>query len=189
MIQDGGDLVSPEVADAIVQFVASAKLSPQDDLPHPEGEGRGEGNIEPALLSLVCSELNQRRGDAKQPQITQDLLSAAQDTIIQNFYQRGFAGLNPALQTYVEDHLLTRDSRAFEDALLISGVKEDALYTLVNRRLLRIEERYGHKRVELIHDRLAPEAQDSRDRRQRAEAEAEAKRQARQRRRRWLSSL
>jgi hypothetical protein len=83
-------------------------------------------SIEPALLSLICAELNRLRQEQGQAQISADLAAAAQDSIIADFYQRSFAGLDPAAQVFVEDHLLTRagyrDSRALEDAQQLPGL-------------------------------------------------------------------
>ena len=89
---------------------------------------------------------------------------------------------------FVEDRLLTpagyRDSCALDNALAEPGVSEAAIQSLVDRRILRREERGGLVRIELIHDVLALVAKESRDTRHEAAA-LEAARQllAKQRRR------
>ena len=61
---------------------------------------------------------------------------------------------------FVEEKLLTEGQRrnivTLEEAVAAPGVTRAALETLVRRRLVRIEERFGAERVELAHDVLAP---------------------------------
>lgn len=160
----GGKLVDREVAQRIVQFVSAAT-------------GRAAQRfveIEPALLSVVCFELNSRRVARHEARISADLLAGAQDQIIAEFYQRGVADLAPQVQTFIERELLTesgyRDSCALDDAVQRHGIPREALQALVDRRVLRQEERFGVLRVELTHDVLAPVVRERRDRRQAIEA-------------------
>ena len=83
----------------------------------------------------------------------------------------------------IEDELLTesgyRESLAEErvrKALAAAGAAPDALATLVDRRLLRIEERLDMRRVELTHDVLCGVVRSSRDLRHEREARDEAER-------------
>jgi WD40 repeat protein len=160
----GGKLVDGEVARRIVQFVSAAT-------------GRAAQRfveIEPALLSVVCFELNSRRMARHEARISADLLAGAQEQIIAEFYQRGVADLDPKVQIFIERELLTesgyRDSCALDDAVQRHGVPREALQALVDRRVLRQEERFGVLRVELTHDVLAPVVRERRDRRQALEA-------------------
>jgi hypothetical protein len=87
----GGKLVDREVAQRIVQFVSAAT-------------GRAAQRfveIEPALLSVVCFELNSRRLARHEARISADLLAGAQDQIIAEFYQRDVADLAPQVQTFI----------------------------------------------------------------------------------------
>src|SRR5258706_14899713 len=72
--------------------------------------------VDPALLSVVCSELNHKRQQAKPPleQITPALLEGADREILSGFYERGLAGLDPRLPAFVEDELIT--DRAYRDS-------------------------------------------------------------------------
>jgi WD40 repeat protein len=181
----GGHLVAPGVAERIIQFVAGPRAIAAGDA----GADYSRLEIEPALLSLVCRELNSKRIAARRIQITADLLEAgAQQEIIADFYQRSLADLDPEVRIFVEDQLLTeagyRDSYALEDALHLPGVAQEAIDTLVARRLLRLEERFGVLRVELTHDVLTRVVKESRDRRQAREAEARRREQELVRRRR-----
>ena len=181
----GGTLVDADVAQRIVSFVAGAG-----------GQSAARTlEIEPALLSVVCFELNNRRlteGDAR---ISADLLAGAQDQIIAEFYQRSLADQPEAVAVFIERELLTesgyRDSCAIEDAVRRHAIPVESIQKLVERRVLRQEERFGVLRVELTHDVLAPVVRANRDKRHAAQAfeadrEREAARVRRTRRTLWI---
>ena len=182
VVSAGRQLVSEAVAGRIIRFVARA-----------HGAGTRGDEVEPALLSVVCRELNNRRIADGQPQLTTELLdSGAPEQIISEFYERSFAGLAPAVRDWVEDHLLTsggfRNSEAVEDSERRPGLSRAAIDDLVARRLLRLEDRFGVLRVELTHDVLTSVARTSRDRRALAQAASAAslREAARRRRQRVL---
>jgi tetratricopeptide (TPR) repeat protein len=159
--------LSAGVAARIVRFVGGAAMDGATPL--------AEISVEPALLSLVCRELNEQRIALRQTEISADLLQGENtQQIIAQFYSQGFAGLDVRVRYFVEDRLLTaagyRDSCALENALTEPGVSEAAIQTLVDRRILRREERGGLVRLELIHDVLAIVAKASRDARREAAA-------------------
>ena len=176
VLKPGGTLVSQEIAEAIVRFVGG-------------GSELANVEIEPSLLSLVCRELNTVRIAQKRAEISADLLAGSRETILSEFYERTLADQPPGVRRVVEDELLTesghRESLAEErvsKALAAAGAAPDSLAKLVDRRLLRIEERLDMRRVELTHDVLCPVVLSSRDRRHEREARDEAERQlARQR--------
>ncbi len=177
----GSGLLNATVAARIVRFVGGAARGDSGQLE--------EISVEPALLSLVCRELNEQRIARGQAEISADLIQGENtQQIIAQFYNQGFAGLDVRVRYFVEDRLLTaagyRDSCALDNALAEPGVSEAAIQTLVDRRILRREERGGLVRIELIHDVLALVAKESRDKRHEAAA-LEAARQllAKQRRR------
>ncbi|HEY6985143.1 MAG TPA: hypothetical protein VH375_03600, partial [Rhodanobacteraceae bacterium] len=171
VLKPGGRLVSQEVAESIVRFVAG-------------GSELANAEIEPSLLSLVCRELNTTRiahGDAE---ISAALLAGSRDTILSEFYERALSDQPAGVRRVIEDDLLTesgyRESLAEErvnKALVAAGAAPDALATLVNRRLLRIEERLDVRRVELTHDVLCSVVAASRTLRREREARDEAERQ------------
>ena len=87
------------------------------------------------------------------------------------------------MRQVIEDNLLTesgfRESLAEErvsKAFAAAGAPPDTLATLVDRRLLRIEERLDVRRVELTHDVLCSVVKASRDLRLEREARDEAER-------------
>ncbi|HEV7403940.1 MAG TPA: hypothetical protein VGO11_13465 [Chthoniobacteraceae bacterium] len=139
----GRDLLEEGVSDEILAFVL----------------GEEGSAVDPALLSLVLRELNEKRETAGLPRITASLLSGSKNEILSEFYESAFEALNPAVRTFVESELVSpggfRDSRALDYALARPGVTQAALDTLVDRRLLRLEDRAaGARRVELTHDLL-----------------------------------
>jgi tetratricopeptide (TPR) repeat protein len=179
--QAGAGRLSAAVAARIVKFVGGAAMDGAGSL--------AEISVEPALLSLVCRELNEQRIVREQSEISADLIQGENtQQIIAQFYSQGFAGLDIRVRYFVENRLLTaagyRDSCALENALAEPGVSQEAIQTLVDGRILRREERGGLVRLELIHDVLAIVAKASRDARREAAA-LEAARQllATQRRR------
>jgi Novel STAND NTPase 1 len=137
--------------------------------------------VEPFLLSLVCTELNDQRIEQRRPKITGDLLETAKGgvrAILQRFYEGCFAGLLAGVRVFVEEQLVSpagyRQPVALDDLRMNPEVAQ-SLDTLVNRRLIRKEQDpRGVQRVELVHDVLTPIAVESRNRRIVAAAEKRA---------------
>ncbi|MEP7276864.1 MAG: hypothetical protein ABI812_10945, partial [Betaproteobacteria bacterium] len=170
VMKPGGKLVSEEVAGSIVRFIAGGA-----ELPNAE--------VEPALLSLICRELNNARIAQHRREISADLLAGSRETILTDFYERTLADQPAGVRQFIEDNLLTesghRESLAEErvlKGLAATGAAPEALATLVNRRLLRIEERLDVRRVELTHDVLCGVVKASRDVRLEREVRDEAER-------------
>jgi len=171
VVKPGGRLVSQEVAESIVRFVAG-------------GSELANAEIEPSLLSLVCRELNTVRIAQGRSEISADLLAGSRETILSEFYERALADQPAGVRRVIEDELLTesgyRESLAEErvlKALAAAGAAPDSLAKLVDRRLLRIEERLDMRRVELTHDVLCSVVLSSRNLRHEREARDEAQRQ------------
>jgi hypothetical protein len=170
VLRPGRALVTEEVAAAIVRFVAGGS-----ELAHAE--------VEPSLLSLICRELNDARLAQGREEISLDLLAGSHASILANFYERSLADQPAAVRRIIEDELLTESGfreNVAEETLLkrfeAVGAASGALGTLVNRRLLRIEERLDVRRVELTHDVLSDIVRASRDQRHEREAREEAER-------------
>ena len=170
VMRPGKGLVSEEVAAAIVRFVAG-------------GAELANAEVEPSLLSLICRELNDARIAQRRDEISLDLLAGSHASILSNFYERALADQPLAVRRIIEDQLLTvsgyRENIAEErlvSALTAAGAAPDTLAVLVNRRLLRIEERLDVRRVELTHDVLCGVVKASRDQRhEREKGEATAR--------------
>lgn len=172
----GDELVPPAVGELIVRLVS--------------GETRGDSHVpldqlvvDPALLSLFCRELNERRKAGGRRALTVDMVEVSRDQILKDFYERSVADLSPAVRIFIEDRLLTvdgyRNSEAIVNALATPGITQSAIDTLVQRRLIRREERDGRTRLELTHDVLTPVVRASRDERRGQEASAAAEADAR----------
>jgi WD40 repeat protein len=160
----GRGIVDETVSKQIVLFVAAANEAPGDR--DADGASFKNLRVEPALLSVVCRELNARRIQEGRQFITQDLLEEAHTDILDAFYKRGFEGLDSNARVFVEDRLLTasgfRSTVPLEEASH-AGVGEGEIRALVNRRLIRVEERLGIPHLELTHDLLTKVVQKSRD--------------------------
>ncbi|HEX2862589.1 MAG TPA: tetratricopeptide repeat protein, partial [Lacunisphaera sp.] len=168
--QPGGGLVSAEVAEQIVRFIAG-------------GAELAGAEVEPSLLSLVCRELNNARRARGHDVITADLLAGSRETILSEFYERTLADQPAGVRAFIEDELLT-DS-GYRESIAASRVRKafaavgapTALATLVDRRLLRVEERLDVRRVELTHDVLCGVVKSSRDVRLERESKIAVERQ------------
>ncbi len=90
----GKGLVSQEVAEAIVRFVAG-------------GAEIANAEVEPSLLSLICRELNDTRIAEGRDEISLELLAGSHDSILGNFYERALADQPAAVRRIIEDELLT----------------------------------------------------------------------------------
>jgi hypothetical protein len=164
VVRPGKGLVSQDVAEAIVRFVAG-------------GAEIANAEVEPSLLSLICRELNDTRIAQGRDEISLELLAGSRDSILDSFYERALADQPAAVRRIIEDELLTesgfRENLAEETLrahFVAAGASPEALPTLVNRRLLRVEERLDMRRVELTHDVLCGVVKASRDVRHEREA-------------------
>jgi hypothetical protein len=175
VIASAGDIVGDDIADRIVGLAWRNR----SEAPLPEEVERIE--VDPALLSVICSELNLRRLAKEAASIEAEHLVDAEREILVDFYERSLQGLDPSVRHFVEDELITatgyRDSRAFDDALARPGVTSQALDTLVAGRLLGMDERFGVRRLELTHDVLTRVVMDSRDKRRAREERERAERE------------
>jgi type II secretory pathway pseudopilin PulG len=164
-------LVSEAVAEAVVRFVAG-------------GADLARAEVEPSLLSLICRELNNTRLAQGHAEISADLLAGSRDTILSEFYERALADQPAGVRVFIEDEMLTdsgfRESVAEErvrKAFAAAGAAPEALATLVNRRLLRVEDRLDLRRVEITHDVLCSVVAASRAVRREREVLEESRRQ------------
>jgi tetratricopeptide (TPR) repeat protein len=154
------DLMPVSVAEQVVRFVGTAETTERD---------LAELVVDPALLSVMCSELNEKRKRRGDPMITADLLEGSRDEILRDFYERAMQDVNRPTRTFVEEKLILdpgyRDTVALHTALQNPGVTRDDLEQLVRHRLIRIEQRGAVRRLELTHDLLVGVILKSRDQR------------------------
>jgi hypothetical protein len=185
-------LLDLDLATRIVQFVAAERASPTSAAMEPgmaeAAAERGDeapeaGEIEPALLSLFCRGLNERRKRADPPRarIDAELLETAKQGIIADYYRSCIGDLPDTVSRFIESELITekgyRNSFAKEDAVP-RDLTNEQLSRLVKRRLLRVEDRQGTQRIELTHDLLTRTVREHRDWRRAEEERREAARRA-----------
>lgn len=177
--QPGSQIIDREVAEKIVAFVGSSTTQ------RTGGDATNvsaKGEVEPALLSVVCFELNRKRRRMGLPKITANLLDESSHEILQEFYENSVSDLPQSVREFVEDRLLTtaghRNSEDLDEALRVPGMTADVLEKLIRRRLLRRDDRLGATRVELTHDRLAEPVRASREARKKRIQEEYDKRAA-----------
>lgn len=179
----GGSLVTQAVAGEIVTAVVGAR---QRQRPAEEQE------VDPALLSLLCRELNKRRLKDAAAQISAGMLTEqVRAGILGEFYEAAIGRVTAIARCFVEDKLLLasgqRDSVALEVAHE-AGIDDTQIDMLVDERLVRREERGGIVRLELTHDVLTEVVRASRDQRYEREAREQAQQTAQEAERRLRRS-
>jgi hypothetical protein len=149
IVNSGKPWVSEAVAEDIVAALAGETGASQGAVAQAE--------IEPAYLSVMCHELFRRMVELGHDTITSELVAKERGEILEAMYERSFEGLAEPVRLFVEDRLLTasgfRGTLPLSEALA-EGVSPLDLETLVDRRLLRFEDRLGTRHVELSHDLL-----------------------------------
>jgi hypothetical protein len=143
------------LARRIVDFVAAAQAPAATNV-----------EIEPALLSLFCHGLNLKRLQQNKPQFDDALLDGAKQGILADYYRSCFEGMPDSVSRWVATDLITekgfRNSVSKDDAIP-AQLSEEQLSRLIDRRLLRMEERHGAMRIELTHDLLTRVVREQRD--------------------------
>jgi WD40 repeat protein len=184
VVRDAGghliDAASPSEQLALCQTIVAQVTGATT----PEAQRRV--TVDPALLSLFCSELNERRQHpGRAPAIDRALVESADASqIISRFYESCLSHVSEATRRFVEDQLVlattrTRESRA-EDAAREAGVTSQDLDFLIDKkRILRREKgtRSGQSRLELTHDVLVEPALAARERRQAEDTRAQIERE------------
>lgn len=173
-IRSAGQAVLAEgVAEAIVDFVA---------------EGRKDADLEPVMLSLFCTQLNQRREQNRV--IDAELLRSSGENIVENFYEDALISFPEHVQCFIEEHLIQgrlRGSYARDEAISQGFINERQLDQLTSlHRVLRVEQQGNVARIELIHDRLVEVVRRARDKRS---AENDFKLAQREASSRWRQKL
>jgi hypothetical protein len=158
IVNSGKPWVSESVAQEIVAALAGETGLVSGSIAQAE--------IEPAYLSVMCHELFRRMAALGLECITSELVARERGEILEAMYERSFEGLPAPLRLFVEDRLLT--SSGFRGTLPLSealaeGLSLHDLETLVDRRLLRFEDRLGTRHVELSHDLLTGVVKKSRE--------------------------
>ncbi len=172
----------PWVSEAVAQEIVAALAGESG----AAGSAVGQAEIEPAFLSVMCHELFRRMVALGHSSITSELVAKERGEILEALYGRSLEGLSEPVRMFVEDRLLTasgfRGTVPLKEALA-EGVSLQDLETLVDRRLLRFEDRLGTRHVELSHDLLTGVVKNSRALRAARVAREEEERKQRELRR------
>jgi WD40 repeat protein len=156
--EDNRRLVDEKVAEEIVKFVAGKGET---------GNADDETNmVEPAILSLVCRELNNRRIKDKQPQVSLSAFEQDREKILWDFYLKCVKPLTPEACRFIEERLISehgyRQPVHLDSFIEAPGLNQDVLDKLVTKRLLRVERQGRRQFVELTHDVLTRTVRESR---------------------------
>ena len=145
----GKQWVTDEVAQDIIEGVISSRQG--------DGLGNAAEEVEPAYLNVMCNELFERMVATGQSQITRELVAVEKGGILESLYERSLSGLDDSVRVFLEQHLVTpagfRATLPVEEARR-EHISDADLQKLVDRRLLRFEDRLGTRHVELAHDLL-----------------------------------
>ncbi len=181
----GEAVLEPGVAGQIVDFLLQREVSGDGAAPvvvSPLG-----GDVEPALLSLCCYQLNRARKRKGLAKIDAELLRTFGASILADFYREAVKDMPPRVPRFIEENLILgdryRNPYPREVAIKSGGLTVDELHQLTKNRLLRIDPQGDELRIELIHDRLVGVVRESRDARHAHEAR-EAERAAAQKQQR-----
>jgi len=187
VLKPGREIISdPDVGIEIIKKIPGAK-----DADYKPFEKRSDSwenkKIEPFLLSLLCYQVNQKRLDKDEEEITGELVKDVYtEDIIKDYYEKNINRFRPDVKIAIEDRLLTGDGyRKLEavDSLKTGyGVTGKDIEELVDRRIIRKETRIDIDYIELIHDVLAPILKDNRDKRRHEEKRKEELKKAENRR-------
>lgn len=188
-------LMDEALARRIVGFVAAEQTTQNVSaatVPSDNGSQTSAGEIEPALLSLFCRGLNERRKQYNKSRFDKDLLESSKQGIISDYYRSCIEGSPESVSRFIETELITekgyRNSFAQEDAVPAYLTQQD-LDRLIRRRLLRVEERQNAMRIELSHDLLTGTVRQHRDWRRAEEEKAQLERQADDKRRTEMAQM
>jgi len=155
------------VTDEVVQDIIAAVISSRQG----EGAGSAGEEVEPAYLNVMCNELFERMVATGQTHITRELVAAEKGGILESLYARSMSGLDDSVRLFVEERLVTpagfRATLPVEEARR-EHITDADLQKLVDRRLLRFEDRLGTRHVELAHDLLTGLVEKSRKLREQA---------------------
>jgi WD40 repeat protein len=173
-------MMTPELARRVVGIIAGENLGQGRAPATPElvlsdDEQIVAAEVEPALLSLFCRELNEERKRRGLARFDEQLIDEASRDTLSNYYSSCVKDLPDNVAEFIESELITekgfRNSFIREDAVP-SRITEDQLDRLISSRLVRLEDRYGAPRIELTHDVLTRAVKEHRDKRRAEEGVA-----------------
>lgn len=170
VIEPGREVVNEDVAEGIVKAVAGV----------PEtADIKDIQEVDSALLAFYCAELNQKRKEGHK--IDKELVQINKDKLFDDFYDGCIEGVPEDVRTLIEDQLLTPEGR--RDTIAEDRVPDHQrsfVGELIDKRLLRREQRLSQLYVEIVHDVLTRPIAKRRSQRQEEIEKRNLKEQARQ---------
>ena len=126
--------------------------------------------VEPFLLSLICFQVNEKRIERKLDKFTPALVSDFKiEDVIYSFYNDTLKEFGNNVSEGIEDTMLTdsgyRKLESVEQLKSTYKIDDAVIASLINKRVLRQEDRDGVEYVELIHDVLIPVIKERRNKR------------------------
>ncbi|MCX6226666.1 MAG: hypothetical protein NTV01_18280, partial [Bacteroidia bacterium] len=158
-------MITNQVATEIIHFVANASERTEQDNPN-SSQSLDQFEVEPAILSLVCQQLDLKRQAQDQTSITVDFVKQSKGQILEEFYESAMKPVQTETRYYIENQLL--DAEGFrtsepESNLARQLIPPEDIQLLINLRLLHRVEHYQRSHLELSHDVLAPVVKTIRD--------------------------
>ncbi len=166
------NLMTDTLAHRLVGIIAGEDLHRDRDTARTtvdrHNDDFGNAEVEPALLSLFCRELNEERKRRGRPRFDVQLVEDSKRDVLSNYYLSCVGGLPPRVAEFIESELITkkgfRNSFARDDAVP-SRLTENELARVIESRLVRLDDYHGAQRIELTHDVLTGVVREHRDRR------------------------
>lgn len=170
VIEPGREVVNEDVAEGIVKVVAGVPDT---------ADIKDIQEVDSALLAFYCAELNQKRKEGHK--IDKELVQINKDKLFDDFYDGCIEGVPEDVRTLIEDQLLTPEGRrdtVAEDR--IPDHQRSFVGELIDKRLLRREQRLSQLYVEIVHDVLTRPIAKRRSQRQEEIEKRNLKEQAKQ---------
>ena len=106
--------MTKDLAGQVVRIIAGqdlhrgrAPVSPVAGRPGNQLNSLNRVEVEPALLSLFCRELNEERKRSGQDRFDDRLLEHAERDVLSNFYESCVRDLGPQVAVFIEEKLIT----------------------------------------------------------------------------------
>lgn len=169
VLKPAGNLINKEVAISLIKKLPGISDADFDEKAE-DSDYVKRLLVEPFLLSLICFQINETRISKGLPVITIDLVNDFDMADVINAYYNAAVGtFENNIRLGIEDTLLTesgyRKLESLEELQLKYGFDDLITQTLIDKRIIRKEQRDGLDYVELIHDVLAPVIKNNRDKR------------------------
>jgi WD40 repeat protein len=169
IVKPAKGLVEPDVAKEIIKKLPGVTDSDFETMAN-NADNTKQLLVEPFLLSLICYQLNEKRIINGLSKITAGLVAEFHVAdVINSYYNETINPFGTNVQQGIEDTLLTesgyRKLESLEELQSVYNIDEPVIQTLINKRIIRKELRYGVEYVELIHDVLVPAIKEKRDER------------------------